>query len=92
MGDKARQRTCIVCRETGTKGGLLRIVRTPEGRVVFDATGRQNGRGAYVCSVACIEKALASKRLDQALRTKLTEEDHERIASQLRSALSDVDD
>ena len=65
--------------------------RTPEGAVVFDSTGRMNGRGAYVCSVACLDKAIKTKRLDSALRTKLTEEDCERIAQQLREALSNED-
>lgn len=88
MAGKTRQRTCIVCRTTDAKAQLLRIVRTPEGRVEFDATGRKNGRGAYVCSVACLEKALNTKRLAAALRTTLTTEDEERIASQLRDALS----
>ena len=50
-----------------------------------------NGRGAYVCSVACLDKAMRTKRLDSALRTKLTEEDCERIAQQLREALSNED-
>ncbi|MCZ6539151.1 MAG: YlxR family protein [Chloroflexi bacterium] len=45
-------RTCVVCRERRQKDELLRIVRTPEGQVVFDRTGRLNGRGAYVCSEA----------------------------------------
>lgn len=91
MGQKTRQRTCIVCRKTDTKNAFLRIVRTPEGPVTFDTTGRANGRGAYVCSVACLEKAMSGKRLDAALRTKLTEEDNERIAEQLRAALANED-
>ncbi len=91
VAGKTRQRTCIVCRENNAKNSLLRIVRTPEGAVAFDATGRMNGRGAYVCSVACLEKAMKTKRLDSALRTKLTEEDCERIAQQLREALSNED-
>lgn len=90
MAGTTRQRTCIVCRTSDAKNDLLRVVRTPEGAVEFDATGRKNGRGAYVCSVACLEKALASKRLDSALRTSLTDSDRERIASQLRNALADI--
>ena len=42
-------RTCVLCRERRNKGDLLRIVRTPEGQVVFDRSGRLDGRGAYVC-------------------------------------------
>lgn len=91
VAGKTRQRTCIVCRETSAKGQLLRVVRTPEGTAAFDPTGRMNGRGAYLCSVACLDKAMKTKRLDSALRTKLTEEDCERIAQQLREALSNED-
>lgn len=91
VAGKTRQRTCIVCGETSAKGQLLRVVRTPEGTVAFDPTGRMNGRGAYLCSVACLDKAMKTKRLDSALRTKLTEEDCERIAQQLREALSNED-
>jgi hypothetical protein len=39
----------VICRERQKKNDLLRIVRTPEGQVVFDRSGRLNGRGAYIC-------------------------------------------
>ena len=45
-------RTCIVCREKRQRTNLVRIVRTPEGDIVFDETGRMDGRGAYVCKDA----------------------------------------
>ena len=41
-------RTCISCRENKDKRDLLRIVKTPEGEVLIDSTGRMNGRGAYI--------------------------------------------
>lgn len=88
MAEQKRQRTCIVCRATDTKNSLLRLVRSPEGEICFDPTGKMNGRGAYVCSVACLEKALSSKRLDSALRTTVSDEDRERIVQQLRASLS----
>ncbi|MDP6666549.1 MAG: YlxR family protein [Dehalococcoidia bacterium] len=52
QAERVPVRTCVVCRERKPKDGLLRIVRTPGGEVVFDPTGRLNGRGAYVCSDA----------------------------------------
>ena len=64
-------------------------MRTPEGIVEYDPTGRANGRGAYVCSVSCFEKAISTRRLAGALRTKMSDEDYERVAEQLVSALSD---
>ncbi|MGN0302362.1 MAG: RNase P modulator RnpM [Anaerotardibacter sp.] len=88
MGAVTKERTCICCRNTLTKGSLLRIVRTPEGEVKFDPTSRANGRGAYVCSVACLDKALKTHRLDQALRTKISNNDYERIQQDIVDALS----
>jgi hypothetical protein len=53
------QRTCIVCRQVRPKRELIRVVRTPEGRVVVDETGKASGRGAYLCrDRACWEKAI----------------------------------
>jgi predicted RNA-binding protein YlxR (DUF448 family) len=70
------QRTCISCRETGDKRALIRVVRTPEGRVQVDLTGKINGRGAYLCHQAdCWEKGLRKQFLDRALKITLSEED-----------------
>ncbi|WP_369696620.1 RNase P modulator RnpM [Aggregatilinea lenta] len=83
------QRTCIVCRSTADKRTLTRLVRTPDDGVHIDPTGKQNGRGAYLCDQrACWERALETDVLAKALRTTLTEADRERIrAAQPRSAL-----
>lgn len=62
------QRTCVGCGEVEGKRQLLRIVRTPEGGVALDLTGKRNGRGAYVHREgACFERAV-SGRLWKALR------------------------
>lgn len=54
-------RTCVACRAAGDKRTLLRVVRAPDGRVSYDASGKANGRGSYVCaSVDCL--ALARKK------------------------------
>jgi hypothetical protein len=67
------QRTCIVCRETKNKRELIRVVRTPEGAVIVDPTGKANGRGAYVCrQSSCYEQGLKKERLAQALKVKLS--------------------
>jgi predicted RNA-binding protein YlxR (DUF448 family) len=63
------QRTCIACRSTESKRGLVRVVRTPEGRVALDPTGKANGRGAYIHeSRACWDDALKKERLARALK------------------------
>lgn len=89
MVEHTKQRTCIVCRSKDSKKEFLRVVKTPDGIVNFDSSGRANGRGAYLCSVSCFEKAVNNKRLSQALRVKMNDEDYERVTNQLVSALSD---
>ena len=81
-----RERTCISCGAKSDKLTLMRIVRRADGSVESDPTGRIPGRGAYVCSVDCLTKALASRKLQRALKTNVTDDDAERIASAVRSA------
>ena len=55
---KIPQRQCVGCREMKDKKALLRIVKTPEGEILLDATGKKSGRGAYVCpDPECLKKA-----------------------------------
>jgi predicted RNA-binding protein YlxR (DUF448 family) len=64
------QRTCVVCRETNAKRTLTRVVRTGEGSIEVDPTGRKNGRGAYLCDKqGCWDKAVSTPILARALRT-----------------------
>ena len=56
---KFPQRQCIGCGEMKNKKEMIRILKTPEGEFVVDATGRKNGRGAYICpSMDCFKKAV----------------------------------
>lgn len=74
------QRTCVVCRRTLDKRALVRIVNHPEAGVIVDPTGKQNGRGAYLCTAAaCWEQALSTDVLARALRASLTEADYARL-------------
>ena len=50
LKNKVPQRKCIGCNESKPKKELIRIVRTPEGEMLLDSTGRANGRGAYICN------------------------------------------
>ena len=70
------QRTCIACRTTGAKRGLVRVVRTAAGTVEVDETGKKPGRGAYLCNTReCWDKALSGKLLEYALKTAIASED-----------------
>lgn len=65
-------RMCVVTKERFEKRDLMRIVRTPDGEVVLDETGRQNGKGAYLKKdVSIIEKAKKNKILDKALEASV---------------------
>lgn len=65
---KIPMRSCVVTREKYPKGELIRVVRTPEGNIVIDETGKQNGRGAYLKKdLAVIEKAEKNKILNKHL-------------------------
>ena len=64
---KIPQRQCVGCREMKEKKALLRIVRTPEGQILLDGTGKKSGRGAYVCpDPACLKKARKNRSLERA--------------------------
>lgn len=78
-----RQRTCIACGATQQKGAFHRIVRTAEGSPAFDPTGRAAGRGAYVCTGACLAAAKKTRKLERALRCKVTDQDYERLAREI---------
>ena len=80
------QRTCIACRSTESKRGLVRVVRTPEGRVELDPTGKKNGRGAYVHeTAACWDEALKKERLARALKVTPPAEDIEQLTAHAAS-------
>ncbi len=67
-------RTCVGCRTEQPKRQLVRIVRTPDGQVIVDETGKANGRGAYLCRrAACWTQALRRGALAHALRTTIDE-------------------
>ncbi len=69
------ERSCVACRTKRPKRELIRIVRTPDGRVEVDESGKRNGRGAYLCRQRrCWERALKRGSLARALRTSITAE------------------
>ena len=87
-GRRVPVRTCVACRTSGGKRGLLRVVRLGAGEgsgtAVLDPTGKKSGRGAYVCPTAeCVGQALKQKKLERSLKTTLSEE----VADALRAAV-----
>ncbi|HHV15238.1 MAG TPA: YlxR family protein [Gelria sp.] len=81
---KIPQRMCVGCREMKNKKELLRIVRTPEGKVEIDQTGKKPGRGAYICpQFDCLQQALKAKNLQKALEHDIPDEVIEKLKSQI---------
>ena len=77
---KIPMRSCVVTREKLPKGELLRIVKTTDGDVVADISGKINGRGAYIKKdMAVLDKAIKSKVLERQLETTISSEVYEEI-------------
>lgn len=80
MQKKQPARRCIACNEQKDKKELLRIVRTPEGNIEIDVTGKKNGRGAYICkSEECLKKVIKSKKLERSFEKEISLELYENI-------------
>ena len=72
---KIPMRQCVGCREMKPKRELLRIIRTPEDEILPDATGKKNGRGAYICpSKKCLDLAVKGKGLERSLKTAVPQD------------------
>ncbi len=72
---KIPTRMCTGCGEMKPKSELVRVVRSPEGEISLDLTGRKNGRGSYICkNTACFDKALKKKAFERAFGVKLSDE------------------
>ena len=83
---KIPMRMCVACREMRAKKDLMRIVRTAEGVLVLDRTGKQSGRGAYLCrDAACVVKALKMRALERALEAPMNEALKETLGSETGS-------
>lgn len=81
---KTPERKCMGCMQTFPKKDLVRIVRTPEGNVEMDLTGKKSGRGAYICkSEACLKKAIKSKRIQTNLEVEISEELIEALSKEI---------
>ena len=83
---KIPMRQCLGCNEHRPKRELIRVVRTPEGEVVADLTGKKNGRGAYLCPKAsCLARLQKSKRAEKVLECPISDEVYASIAKALEA-------
>lgn len=85
QGRKKPERQCIGCRESKGKKDLIRVVKTPEGDILFDRTGRKNGRGAYICdSEECLKKARRVNALSRSFKMNVPDEIYDELERQLK--------
>ena len=83
---KIPMRMCVGCREMKPKKELLRVVRSPEGEISFDLTGRKPGRGAYVChSSECLLRAIKQKQLERTFSAPISDEVRDALSAQIET-------
>lgn len=81
---KIPMRTCTGCREAKNKKELIRVVRDNEGNVSIDATGKKNGRGAYICpNEECLNKAIKNNGLERTLQTSGLQDVYQQLKKEL---------
>lgn len=86
MQKKIPMRQCMGCRERKAKKEMIRVVRTTEGTVSLDFSGKLNGRGAYVCpDMECLKKAMKSKALDRCLEVTIPEDVYARLEREMEA-------
>lgn len=77
-------RQCVGCHGSMAKSELIRVIKTPEGDILIDATGKKNGRGAYICpKTECFNKARKSKAIERAFGISISEEIYNEIERQM---------
>jgi len=77
-------RKCIGCQEMKNKKEMMRVLKTPEGEIAIDLTGRKNGRGAYLCfSKECFEKSIKNKGLERSLKTPIPASVYEKLKEEI---------
>ncbi len=83
---KTPQRKCIGCNEMKDKKDLIRAVRSPEGDISVDLTGKKNGRGCYICKgTECFEKVRKGKKLEKTFKMQIPQEIYDELEAQIIS-------
>lgn len=81
---KVPMRQCVGCAQMKSKKDLLRVIKTPEDEIILDATGRKNGRGAYICaSMECLQNAQKRKGLERSLKVAIPAEVYENLEMEM---------
>lgn len=79
-------RMCVGCQEMKNKKEMIRVIKTPEGTFMLDATGKKNGRGAYVCpSEECLQLARKNKGLERSFKQPIPAEVYESLEKEMEA-------
>ncbi len=83
---KIPMRRCNGCNEQKTKKELIRIVKSPDGEISLDLTGKKSGRGAYICNnIDCLQKVRKSKRIDRTFEMTIPDEVYNSLEEQIKN-------
>lgn len=86
MGKNIPLRKCLGCEDMLGKKGMLRVVKTKDGEISIDETGKKNGRGAYICrDMECFLKAQKKRSLERSLKCSISEEIYEKLRQEIES-------
>lgn len=88
---KVPQRKCVGCQGMFAKRELIRVVLTPDGDIHIDTTGKQNGRGAYLCANPdCLKQARKRKSLERALKVSIPDPLYDELEQRMEGAVRDA--
>ena len=83
---KIPMRKCVGCQEMKSKREMIRILKTESEGIILDATGKKNGRGAYLCfSKECFEKAVKNKGLERSFKQAIPKEVYEKLEKEMNA-------
>ncbi|MDD4797450.1 MAG: YlxR family protein [Eubacteriales bacterium] len=89
---KVPMRMCMGCRTRRPKRELVRVVRTPEGEICLDATGKKSGRGTYVCAdnPVCLEKSIKTRALERSLEHPIDDTLYQALSAELAKHIKEA--
>lgn len=83
---KIPMRKCVGCREMKSKKEMMRVLKTTEDEIILDATGRKNGRGAYLCfQKSCLLQAIKNKGLERSLKMAIPKSVYENLEKEFEN-------
>ena len=85
MNKKIPLRLCVGCKEMKPKKEMMRVIKSAEGEIFLDTTGKKNGRGAYICKqVECLEEAFSNHGLERSLKISIPKETMENLSKEMK--------